>query len=162
MMNASEFFYVLPRFVRDYFLCSTFPTWDLHFFILLVIICAKMHPTNMAWCLLYVTTFRAHLWVSWCFSLLFKAVKIIGPAARAHMAQVWLSAHHGRPAYPPGSCYHSLPEMHSMLDWVHAILMMLGTVSCSVSSASPSRSSPVVPCTLAVTLHCYLSRTEIS
>lgn len=52
-------------------------------------ICAKKHPTNMAWRLLYVATFRAHLWVSWCFSLLVKAVKITGLAARACMAQVW-------------------------------------------------------------------------
>lgn len=33
------------------------------------------------------------------------------------------------PAYPPRCCCHSLPEMHSVLVWVHAILPRLGTSS---------------------------------
>lgn len=47
----------------------------------------------MAWFLLYAPIFRAHLWVSWCFSLLLKAVKITGLAARARVVQVWPLAH---------------------------------------------------------------------
>jgi len=91
--------------------CMSYPfLWKITFYVIhflprtcflfcCVVICAKKHPANMARCLLYAVTFRAHCWVSWCFSLLLKAVKITGLAARACMAQVRPSAHRALPTH---------------------------------------------------------------
>lgn len=39
------------------------------------------------------------------------------------------------PAYPPCGCCHSLPDMPSVLVWVHAILLRLGTSPFSSSKS---------------------------
>lgn len=80
----------------------------------------------MAWCLLYVTTFRAHLWVSWCFSLLFKAVKNPRSCSEgSHCSSVATGTL--RPGYTPGSCCRNLSKLHPMLFWLPAILTKLRT-----------------------------------
>lgn len=80
----------------------------------------------MAWCLLYVTTFRAHLWVSLCFSLLLKAVKHHGSGRKgSHCSSVAIDMLH--PGYPHGSCCCSLSKLHPMLVWLPAVLTKLRT-----------------------------------